>query len=86
MGPPHGKLPILCPCHSHVFRDSKLGVGLGNCMGPKGSHSRGSLKIPLIEKIRINFVLGTPNNSNHITISYVKTLNHLIETTIEIEI
>ena len=70
---------------SHIFRDSTLGVGLGNSMGPKGSHSRGSLKIPLIERISINFVPGTPNNSNHITISHVKTLNHLIETTIEIE-
>ena len=31
VGPPYGK-----PC-THIFRDSKMGVGLGNSMG-KGSH------------------------------------------------
>ena len=70
---------------SHIFRDSKLGVGLENSMGPKESHYWGSLKIPLIDRIPTNLAPGTPNNSNHITISYVKTLNHLIETTIQIE-
>ena len=53
---------------SHIFRDSTLGVGLGDSMGPKGSHSRGSLKIPLIERININFVLGTPSNQFEIDV------------------
>ena len=28
MGPPYGKLPILFPYHSHIFRDS-YGSGMG---------------------------------------------------------
>ena len=26
MGPPYGKLPILFPYHSHIFRDSEMGI------------------------------------------------------------
>ena len=37
MGPPYGKRN---PYYSHIFRDS-YGVGLGNSMGPKGSHVLG---------------------------------------------
>ena len=39
MGPPYGKRD---PYYSHIFRDSNMGVGLGNSMGVKGSHSWGS--------------------------------------------
>ena len=42
MGLPYGKRN---PYYSHIFRDSGLGVGLGNSMG-RGSHYFGSLKIP----------------------------------------
>ena len=42
MGPPYRKRD---PYHSHILRDSYMGVGLGNSMG-KGSHYWGSLKIP----------------------------------------
>ena len=44
----HGSpIMVSLPYYSHIFRDSKMGVGLGNRMGPKGSHIlRGSLKIP----------------------------------------
>ena len=38
MGPPYGKLD---PYYSHISRDSKMGVGLGNSMGPKGFHVLG---------------------------------------------
>ena len=44
-GTPIGKLPILFPYHSHIFRDSS-GSGIVGAMGPI---SWGSLKIPLTE-------------------------------------
>ena len=47
-GPPYGSYD---PYYSHIFRDSGLGVGLGNSMG-KGSHYWGSLKILLIKEQR----------------------------------
>ena len=35
MGPPYGKLPILFPYHSHIFRDSYgSGMGIVWVMGP----------------------------------------------------
>ena len=54
MGPPYGKRD---PYYSHIFGDSKMGVGLGNSMGPayhKGVPCPwGSLKIPLIVCFRL---------------------------------
>ena len=50
MGPPYGKFPILFP---YLLGIRKMGVGLGNNMGPayhKGVPCPwGSLKIPLIQ-------------------------------------
>ena len=39
-GTPHGKLPILFPYHSHIFRDS-YGSGMGIVWGPRGPMSLG---------------------------------------------
>ena len=43
MGTPYGKRD---PYYSHIFRDSNMGVGLGNSMGPayhfRGSHVLGA--------------------------------------------
>ena len=53
------------PISLYIFRDSGLGVGLGNSMG-KGSHYWGSLKILLIKEQRrrwqaIRSALKNPN-------------------------
>ena len=62
MGPPYG---FRFPYYSHIFRDSNMGVGLGNSMGPayhKGVPCPwGSLKIPLIDlKISGASTFGQP--------------------------
>ena len=46
MGPPYGKLPVLFSHHSHIFRDSNMGV-VWESYGKliiRGSHYSGSLK------------------------------------------
>ena len=57
MGLPYGKLPILFQISLGIL----MGVGLGNSMGPKGSHILrgplslgGSLKIPLTTDIHVH--------------------------------
>ena len=61
-GTPNNGTPFMVsfPYYSHIFRDSNMGVGLGNSMGPayhKGVPCPwGSLEIPLI---------GTVDHYNH---------------------
>ena len=49
MGPPYGKLPILFPYHSHIFRDS-----YGSSMG---------MGVPLLGVPRISLDIGIRNLS-----------------------
>ena len=65
-------LMVSFPYHSHIFRDSNMGVVWVPSMGPKGSHYRGSLKIPLTvfrwisrESLTSKQILTNTSGSNH---------------------